>query len=240
LKDKRQSGTGTAKKKVRKYEQSPEFHNLLEQVDEWRASPTGNEQQAKQDNPFEGFEFSGDEMRGCFFNTNQDYCHDSTAGIDFKYGFTNNEFIYWLAVIDPIEFIIVVTVFSIIFCEAFNLEELFVVVRFITSLRDGIDIIMNQRINQRLVCDIWNNKSTTEEEEDETEELKQELAVLKQQYAELHSRLQGVEATSQQSTAFSEPTQSFDFGYGALDEGGIDSGPLAEDNLMAWTNSLNL
>lgn len=229
MKDKRQAGTNSAKKKARKYGQSEEMERLLEQVDEWRSSLN-----------VEDFQETAD-MRGCFFS-NSDPCQESTDGIEFKYGFTNSEFIYWLAVIDPIEFIIVVTVFAIIFCEQFNLEELFVVVRFITSLRDGIDIIMNQRINLRLVCDIWNRQSDASEEEDENQLLKQELAALKRQYAQLHARLQGVEATQQATSAsdFSEPTPDFNFGDGDLDGGNIESGGLAEDNLLAWTESLHL
>lgn len=144
-----------------------------------------------------------EEMRSCGFFGNQgrDPCYQQDQPRDdYKYGFTDSDFIYFIATVDPIEFTVIMTVIAILFTEQFNLEELFVLSRFFTSFRDAIDIIMNQRISLRLVCDAWTNEAEEKEEEEEDEELdadelREQLAALNRKYDHLHGRMQQYEST---------------------------------------------
>ena len=167
---------------------------------------------------FESLGIDQEDVRGCFCASgNENVCQDKINSLDYRYLFTNHEFIYFLATIDPIEFTVVITVLSIIFTCPFNLEELFILNRFLHSFADGIEIILNQRINLRLVCDM-----ATANESNST--LQTQLDLINQNYQELLSRIGDLESITQTTGAGEVPT-----------EGTVPDGFGSEDTLLELT-----
>jgi len=187
LKNKRQSGHAPEGPKRKKKARKPEEGSWQEFLEgAFREPFESNEDfssffEGIKPEDFAGLDLDEEDVRGCFCGGSPNVCKDQSNPDDYKYGFTNSDFIYCISTLDPIEFIVLVTVFAIIFNAQFNLEELFVVNRFIGSLRDGIDILLNQRINHRLVCDIFRAQNADDAVQKQLEELQKNYDALNQQ-----------------------------------------------------------
>lgn len=67
----------------------------------------------------------------------------------YRYGFTNSEFLAFIASLDPIEYFIVIVILSIIIYRNFNLLELELIFLFLNNFTDAVEIIIDQALFQQ-------------------------------------------------------------------------------------------
>ena len=111
------------------------------------------------------------------------------SGCQYRYKFTNSEFLAFIAGLDPIEYLIVSTLLAILISLNFNNEELIVLYQFTDTITDTLQILVQQELIQEKTKEEKEEKGKDEQLEEDFTYLNNEILQLQNRIKELESHL---------------------------------------------------
>lgn len=107
-------------------------------------------------------------------------------GCDYLYGFTNSEFIAFLGRLCPTEFIIIMTLISILISQPLNLNELSIIALFMEGLGDQLELLAEFR-------SIQTDIKEEDEQKEQNEAIQQDFNYIFQQLCAMQERINCLE-----------------------------------------------
>ena len=114
---------------------------------------------------------------------------EEDSDCQYRYRFTNSEFLAFIAGLDPIEYLIVSTLLAILISISFNNEELIILYQFTDTITDNLQILVEQELIQEKIKEEKEEKEKDEQLEEDFTYLNNEILQLKNRIKELESNL---------------------------------------------------
>ncbi|MCL1948261.1 MAG: hypothetical protein FWF59_00790 [Turicibacter sp.] len=108
---------------------------------------------------------------------------------EFLYGFTNSEFIAFLGQLCPTEFLIIVSLITILITQTLNMDELSVIALFFEGLGDQLELLVEYDSIQADIKEAEEQKAHNKANQQDFEYIFQQLVIMQGQIKSLENQL---------------------------------------------------
>ena len=104
----------------------------------------------------------------------------------YRYSFTDSEFLAFVAALDPVEYLIINNIIAVLVASQYNLKELEVIYNFFNNISDILQIVVDQELFQKAIIEDL-------EAEEKKKALSNDILLLHKQVDELQQHVKQLE-----------------------------------------------